>query len=609
MSFSDNGSLLATGSGNGTVMFWDANSGENITPTISAQVNGVTAMDLSEDGSILYTGNPAGFTALWDVASGNQIGPFLSGHSGLVSKVLISPDGLIAASAGENGSLLIRPVADIPTGPAAGTPIRPLTGTQSVDTSILSLAFAPDSLQLLTGDNKGTIALWDSITQEFLQQVNIPGVGSVRAMAYSPDGDKIAVGGGNGHVLLLDSQTLIEILRFPQLHETAIDLLAFVDAGQHLFTIDESGRMNQWDIEEGKATIKERLQVEFVPQIIDLNSAASIIAVGNADGQIQIINTDTGEHVLKPMRHATPFIGNVAAVEFSPDGKMMATAGVDSSIVLWDADSRQSTGQPLLGHGAAVVSLAFTPDGKKLASGSCAEFHTAGSCNRGEVIMWDLETRQIDRVYTGTVGFSQAIAFSPDGSTLVVNDCQRVEVAGACIESSLQLYDVKTGQEIDTEFFGHTGFIWSADFSPDGKLIASGSADNAIIIWDVETGQPVGQRLSNHGGPVRRVAFSSDGMQLASAGFDNLVFLWDVESGQAIGGPVALYGNNAMDVAFSPEGSHLVSSSVDGTITISDVNLDSWIERACDITNRNMRQEEWDLFFEDLAFRETCRGN
>ncbi len=609
MSFSEDGSILATGSRNGTAMFWDTTTGENITPTISAQTNGITAMDLSNDGSILYTGNPAGFTALWDVNSGNQIGPFLSGHSGLVTAVLISPDGLTAASAGANGSLLIRPIADIPTGPAAGTPIQPLTGTQSVDISILSLAFSPDSSQLLTGDNKGNIALWDSIEQEVLEQVNIPGVGPLVVLAYSPEGNLIAVGGANGDVLLLESETLNETLRFPQLHETAITTIAFADDGQNLITIDESGIMNDWDIGEKELTSSKRLPVGLDPRVVNLNLVGGIFAVGDADGQIQLISLDIGEHILAPMIHATPFIGNVAAVEYSPDGKTFATAGADGAIVLWDADSLQAIGRPFLGHSAAVVNLAFSPDGKKLASGSCAEFHSAGSCIGGEVILWDLESRQIERVLTGTVGFSQAIAFSPDGSTLVVNDCQRVEVAGACIEGTLQLYEVKTGLEIGIEFLGHTGFVWSADFSPDGNLIASGSADNSIIIWDVETGQPVGQRLSNHGGPVRRVAFNSDGKQLASAGLDNLVYLWDVGSGQAIGGPIALYANNAMDVAFDPEGSHLVSSSVDGTITISDVELDSWIDRACDITNRNMRPEEWDLFFDQQSFRETCPEN
>jgi WD40 repeat protein len=260
---------------------------------------------------------------------------------------------------------------------------------------------------------------------------------------------------------------------------------------------------------------------------------------------------------------------------------------------------------PLIGHTAGVVNIVFSPDGRQLASGSCSQFHVAGSCSQGEVIIWDLESGEPLRVIDQTVGFSQALAFSPDGQLLSVNDCLRVEVAGVCVEANVRLFDVSTG-EVILDLPGHTAFVWTAAFSPDGRILATGSADNTIILWDVETGEPIGSRLSNHGGPVRRVSFSPQGDRLVSAGLDNLVILWDVASGQAIGGPLAVYTNNSMDAEFSPNGDQVASSSLDGSITLSDVSLRSWRQKACQVANRNMRIEEWHLFFGQTARRDTC---
>jgi WD40 repeat protein len=261
-----------------------------------------------------------------------------------------------------------------------------------------------------------------------------------------------------------------------------------------------------------------------------------------------------------------------------------------------------------MGHNSAVVNITFSHDGSLMASGGCSQFHLSGACISGEAIIWDLTTFEPTKILTETVGFVQALDFSPDDNLLALTDCSNVEVAGTCLAGVVRLVDWATGETVKS-LEGHNGFIWSADFSPDGQLLATSSADNSIIIWDVASGQPVGQRLSNHGGPVRRVAFSPDGSRLASAGIDNVVFLWDVANGQAIGGAMVGYANNAMDIAFTPDGSTLVASSLDGSITLLDIELSSWLEEGCKRANRNMRPEEWELFFGDRAYRETCPGN
>jgi WD40 repeat protein len=329
------------------------------------------------------------------------------------------------------------------------------------------------------------------------------------------------------------------------------------------------------------------------------------IAAASEHGTIVELSLEDNDSGVNRWQHDAPMMAGATTITYSPDGARLATSGVDGAIVLWNADTLEAEGVPLLGHTAAVANIVFSPGGRYLASGSCAAFHQRGSCIKGEVIIWDLETREPMRVIDDTVGFSQALAFSPDGRLLSINDCLRVEVAGVCVEANVRLFEVATGRPV-LDLPGHSAFVWSAAFSPDGSMLATGSADNNIILWDVATGEPIGSTLSNHGGPVRRVAFSPDGSQLISAGLDNVVILWDVASGQAIGGPLAVYTNNAMDAAFSPNGQRVVSASLDGSITLSDVSLESWRARACRIANRNMRDEEWVLFFDDTPFRTTC---
>jgi len=175
----------------------------------------------------------------------------------------------------------------------------------------------------------------------------------------------------------------------------------------------------------------------------------------------------------------------------------------------------------------------------------------------GEVLVWDVDSGAIIASTDELQSFTAGLTFSPDGETLAVSDCDRIEIAATCLEGAIRFWDFIDGTFTD-RYLGHAGIIWSLDYSPRGELLASGSQDNTIILWDTETGQPVGQRLTNHGGPVRRVAFSHDGEMLASGGFDNLVFLWDVDSSQAIGGPFVAHGNNVMDVRFGPEDKSIV---------------------------------------------------
>jgi WD40 repeat protein len=260
--------------------------------------------------------------------------------------------------------------------------------------------------------------------------------------------------------------------------------------------------------------------------------------------------------------------GAVFAVAFSPDGKLLATGEASGEIRLW----RIADSQPLLilkEHSSWVRSVNFSPDGTILASGS--QDHT--------VKLWDVRNGKVLRILQGHTNLVLSVGFSPDGTRL----------ASGSFDQTVKLWDVRTGQLLNT-LQGHTDQVWSVDFSPDGTMLASGSGDHTVKLWDVRTGQLL-NTLQGHTSWVLSVNFSpvsvslpSDiGIMLASGSADETIKLWDVRTGQLLN---TLQGHTSWvrSVRFNPvpfrgkpraasleNGTLLASGSQDHTVKLWDV--------------------------------------
>ncbi|MGO8956701.1 MAG: hypothetical protein ACLQFR_04925 [Streptosporangiaceae bacterium] len=232
--------------------------------------------------------------------------------------------------------------------------------------------------------------------------------------------------------------------------------------------------------------------------------------------------------------------GQVYSVAFSPDGKTLAS-GDDAMVRLWDVASRQQIGKPFDGSDGPHA-VAFSPDGKILATVD----------DGGKVRLWDVATRQqIGKpltAYTDKI-YQAHLAFSPDGKTLAVGD-----------DTTVRLWDVATCQQIGKPFTGFTG-KHSVAFSPDGKILASGDDDGKVRLWDVATHEQIGKPFGYSTIWVESVAFSRDGKTLAAGDGDGTVQLWGVATRQPIWSWST--GGSVFSVAFSPDGKTLASGSND----------------------------------------------
>jgi WD40 repeat protein len=268
------------------------------------------------------------------------------------------------------------------------------------------------------------------------------------------------------------------------------------------------------------------------------------IAIVEGDYKSQAIilwDVATGRPITTLKRHSS----SVLDIAFSPDGKTLASSAENGMIKLWDVTSGKETSS-LEGHDKMVRSVAFSPDGKTLAS--CA--------NEGEIKLWDVATsKEITAMSHGTYLISD-VTFSPDGKTL----------ASGTGDGTIKLWDVPSGKQITTlagprnrEVLSEA--VNSVTFSPDGKTLASGADDGTIKLWDVAAGKQ-SATLKGHDGHVYSVTFSPDGKTLASGSGDDKILLWNVASGKQTAS-LEGFGGLVTCVVFSPDGKTLASGSPD----------------------------------------------
>jgi WD40 repeat protein len=385
---------------------------------------------------------------------------------------------------------------------------------------VWSVAFSPDGKQVLTGSGDRTAILWDAATGTMLRTFS-GYQNNVMSVAFSPDAKSILTASWDKTAILWDAKTGKKLHTFE-----GYDCAAFSPDGRWVVTgsLDKSATL--WDC----ATGKRLRQFEGDPEA-------------------------------RKKRQAFREQAEVTAVAFSADGKRVLTGEAGNQAIVWDAETGEQL-RTFKGHRGLVASVAFSPDGKSILTGAWDNTAILWDAATGAKIRTFSEHARGAGVFFPNRHYVTSVAFSPDGKSILTGSWDRTAV----------LSDVSTGKTLRI-FKGHDDHVTSVAFSPDGKRVLTGSRESRAILWDVSNGNRLVTFEGRYEATVASIALSPDERLLAAGYRDGKAALWDTATGTGLG-TLDTQQRFLASVAFSPDGKQMLTGSMDGAILWNSVTRD-----------------------------------
>lgn len=385
----------------------------------------------------------------------------------------------------------------------------------------------------------------------------------IRKVTFSPDGRLVAIAGDDGTIRFCEMAAGAELTSLRS-HTAGVAALAFSHHGKWLASASQD-TIKLWEI------LGDSRRQVWNAQQADIRSVAfspddRMLASASRDGAIRLWNLAAPGFLRSSLNKLLPFAktigasdtlkvlrskgGEVEALAFSPNGKWLASASQNGAVWLWEVETGKID-STLPGHQQGVQTVTFSPDGRILASGAKDK----------TIRLWDVQQRSLLRTLTGHSGEVWEIAFSPEGKVL----------ASASSDSTIRIWDAASGS-VQHRLRGHNGAVRTLAFDPDtskGVLLLSGSSDRSIRLWEIKTGKELAAN-AGHWDKVNSVAFSPNDSLLASGSHDGTVLLWNRFTGEQLN-RLSGHKGAVLSLAFSQDGELLVSGGADKTVRIWDV--------------------------------------
>ncbi|KAF7970641.1 hypothetical protein HWV62_23370 [Athelia sp. TMB] len=529
VAFSPDGQWIASGSADYSVCVWNAETGALIAGPFAGHIGTVYSVAFSPDGKRIASGSADKSVRVWNLETGVLSAAPFKGHTDEINSVVFSPDGRRIVSGSDDRSVR---VCDAETGALVAGPFEGHTET------ICSVAFSPDGKRIASGSADKSVQVWDADTG-VLNAAPFKGhTNYIRSVSFSPNGQCIASGSDDGSIRVSDAESGALVAGPFHGHTDRIRSVAFSPDGQRIASASDDKSVRVWRAEAGvlSATPFEENTGSISSAVISADGRRIAAASGKS---VRVWDVETGALSAGPFEgHA----GDISSVAFSPDGQRIASGSQDRSVRVWDTQTGALVAGPFEGHTRMVFSVAFSPDGRRIASGSYDE----------SIRVWDAETGAlVAGPFKGHTNWITSVAFSPDGR----------RIASGSWDCSVRVWDAQTGALIGRPSEGHTNWVTSVVFSPDGQHIASGSWDQSVRMWNAETGVLVAGPFEGHTSLVHSVSFSPNGQYIASGSEDQSLRIWNAQTGDLVAGPFEEHANSVHSVAFSSDGHCLLSAS------------------------------------------------
>ena len=519
VSFSSDGSLIASGSADNTIKLWQSDG--KLLRTFTGHSKKVNSIDFSPNSQIIISGSADNSVRIWNL-DGKLLNT-LWGHTNIVNSVIFSPDGKKIASASTDGTIKIwnRNGNLLRTISAHAEPVR-------------SLAWSPDGRILASASTDKTIKLWDA-NGKLLHTLSGHG-DTVLQVNWSPDGKTLASVSLDGSIKLWNRSGKL-IYKFSQQNH-GLTTVNFSPDGKHIASASTDKTIKIWTL-KGKLVDTLKGHGDWIHSIM-FSPDGTTLASASEDTTIKLWRWQD-VRLQKLKSHSQ----KVNKVSFSHTGTLLASASRDKTVKLWQRDGKLL--KTLSGHKQAVWDVAFSPDDKIIASAS----------GDTTVKLWQPDGTLL-RTLSGHVKEVLGVAWSKDGKTIV----------SASSDGTLKLWDIN-GKLLKT-LFAHEDAVNWVSFSPNGELIASASDDNTVKVWQ-QNGK-LFYTFKQHQRPVYSLTWSADGRTIASASLDSMVKLWTLD-GKLVRN-FTKDGDRFTSVSISPDGKSLAATS-DGGVSLwsSDGNL------------------------------------